>query len=69
MLDDAVIRTALGEDFTRELQALFTSEYGPNIRNNVAHGAADLDAAPAPAMICLMAILAVADVLAGLSTG
>jgi hypothetical protein len=43
MLEDAVIRLALGEDFARELQALFTSEYGLNIRNNVAHGAADID--------------------------
>ncbi len=66
MLDDPVIRAAVGDNLARELGALFTSEYGPNIRNNVAHGAADLDAAEAPAMVCLMAILTLADVLAGL---
>lgn len=66
MLEDPVIRLALGDDLARELGALFTSEYGPNIRNNVAHGATDLDDAKAPAMVCLMAILTLADVLAGL---
>lgn len=68
MLEDPAIRAALGEDFARELQALFTSEFGPNIRNNVAHGAGDLDAAAAPAMISLMALLTIADVLAALPT-
>jgi hypothetical protein len=66
MLEDPVIRVALGDDLAPELGALFTSEYGPNIRNNVAHGATDLDDAKAPAMICLMAILTLADVLANL---
>lgn len=69
MLEDPAIRATLGEDFARELQALFTSDYGPNVRNNVAHGAADLDAAAAPAMVCMMALLAVADVLARLLAG
>ncbi len=69
MLEDPVIRATVGIDLARELQSLFTSEYGPNIRNNVAHGAADLHAAEAPAMICLMAILTLADVLAGLPDG
>jgi hypothetical protein len=66
MLEDPVIRAALSDDVAQELGALFTSEYGPNIRNNVAHGAADLDATKALAMVCLMAILTLADVLAGL---
>lgn len=66
MLEDPIIQAALGRDFARELQALFTDQYGPNIRNSTAHGAADLDAPEGPAMICLMTILAIADVLTNL---
>jgi hypothetical protein len=64
LLADPSIRAALGEDFAVELGWLFTSEFGPNIRNNVAHGAADMANAEFPSTVTLMAILTVADVLA-----
>jgi hypothetical protein len=58
LLDDEGIVAATGQWFADAIAALMTDPQGPNIRNNVAHGALATDSEPVVAsVLALMAIL------------
>jgi hypothetical protein len=65
LLKDPQMVNVLGASLAREISAVFASPYGPNIRNNVAHGAINLDPGSATATIVLFTVLTLSEVLAG----
>jgi hypothetical protein len=61
MLADPAVVDALGAGLTMSLRRLFIDPYGPNYRNEVAHGAADPSESQAgPARLAALATLSVA---------
>ena len=59
LLSEPRVRAVASEDMASEMKALFTSPHGPNLRNNLAHGAIDQrDASEAACVATLMALLA-----------
>ena len=65
LLDEPRARAVIGDDIAKDINAVFTGPHGPNIRNNLAHGALDYvdDGEPA-AVATLMALLALTLLLA-----
>jgi hypothetical protein len=60
LLDEASVRAVIGADMASELKAIYTSPFGPNLRNNLAHGALDLNPdRSGAALASLMALIAV----------
>lgn len=65
MLNEPKIRAALTEDVAIEIVALFSSPYGPNVRNAIAHGAIDpADVGIAHALLTALTLLTLTAVLA-----
>jgi hypothetical protein len=59
LLDEPSVRAVITDDVARDLNAVFTGPHGPNLRNNLAHGALDHRDAGEPASVAtLMALLA-----------
>ena len=61
LLDDAIVSSALGQALATALRRLYVHPYGPNYRNDLAHGAMDPSAShDAVALLTTLAILSVA---------
>jgi hypothetical protein len=67
MLAEPAVRDALGDELAFGLTAIFDSPYGPNVRNNVAHGAFSTEAdGQIPATLALFGLLTIASRLTGM---